>query len=113
VTQLKEPPRTIGPTPNNYFVRPDGQSWHPQTISDRFDKLVAASGLPPIRLHDLRHCAATSLRGGGADMKGVLAVLGHSRQSVTSDLYTSVVLELQREHADAAADLIPRSDKAA
>jgi integrase len=101
------------PDTNYYFVRPDGQPWHPQTISDRFDKLVAASGLPPIRLHDLRHCAATFLRGGGADMKEVQAVLGHSRQSVTSDLYTSVVLELQREHADAAADLIPRGDKAA
>jgi len=91
-----------------FFVRPDGQPWHPQTITDRFDHLVAKSGLPPVRLHDLRHCAATYLRHGGADMKEVQETLGHSTMALTSDTYTSVILELQRENADAAADLIPR-----
>ncbi|MEV7232224.1 tyrosine-type recombinase/integrase [Polymorphospora sp. NPDC051019] len=38
-----------------FFVRPDGQPWHPQTVSDRFDHLITTSGLPPVRLHDLRH----------------------------------------------------------
>src|SRR6059058_1440313 len=47
-----------------FFVRPDGSPWHPQTITDRFDHLVDKSGLPPVRLHDLRHCAATYLRHG-------------------------------------------------
>jgi integrase len=42
-----------------FFVQPNGQPWHPETVSERFEKLVAQSGLPPIRLHDLRHCAAT------------------------------------------------------
>jgi integrase len=96
------------PNTDYYFVRPDGQPWHPQRISDRFDALIAASGLPPIRLHDLRHCAATYLRHGGADMKEVQTVLGHSKVGLTSDTYTAVVIELQRDHADAAADLIPR-----
>ena len=91
-----------------FFVRPDGSPWHPQTITDRFDHLVAKSGLPPVRLHDLRHCAATYLRHGGADMKEVQETLGHSTIALTSDTYTSVILELQRENADAVADLIPR-----
>jgi integrase len=96
-----------------FFVRPDGKAWHPQTVSDRFDHLVAGSGLPPVRLHDLRHCAATYLRHGGADLKEIQEVLGHSNIAITSDTYTSVVLEFQRSHADAAADLIPRDPPAA
>jgi integrase len=101
------------PDTDYFFVRPDGQPWHPQTISERFDALISASGLPPIRLHDLRHCAATYLRHGGADMKEIQAVLGHSKVGITSDIYTSVILDLQRGHANAAADLIPRRSKAA
>ncbi|MGH8882073.1 MAG: site-specific integrase, partial [Stackebrandtia sp.] len=96
-----------------FFVRPDGAAWHPQTVSDRFDQLVAKSGLPPVRLHDLRHCAATYLRHGGADLKEIQETLGHSNIAITSDTYTSVILELRREHGDAAADLIPRDPPAA
>ena len=96
------------PNTGFFFVRPDGQPWHPQTVSDRFDHLVAASGLPPVQLHDLRHCAATYLRHGGADMKEVQEVLGHSTIGLTSDTYTSVILELRRPNADAAANLVPR-----
>jgi hypothetical protein len=40
-------------------------------------------------------------------------VLGHSNIAITSDTYTSVLLEFQRSHADAAADLIPRDPPAA
>jgi integrase len=96
-----------------FFVRPDGRAWHPEYISDRFEALLAASGLPSVRLHDLRHCAATYLRHGGADMKEVQETLGHSTLAVTADIYTSVILELRRTHADAAADIIPRTTKAA
>ncbi len=94
-----------------FFVRPDGKPWHPQTITVRFDQLIKAAGLPPVRLYDLRHCAATYLRHGGADLKEVQETLGHSRIGVTADIYTSVILELRREHADAAADLIPREPR--
>lgn len=92
-----------------FFVRPDGKSWHPQSVSDRFERLITRSGLPPVRLHDLRHCAATYLRHGGADMKEVQETLGHANIAITADTYTSVILELRNTHANAAADLIPRT----
>jgi integrase len=95
------------PNTGLFLVRPDGQPWHPQIVRDLFDYLVNASGLPPVRLHDLRHCAATYLRHGGADMKEIQEALGHSTIGLTSDAYTSV-LQLRRPKADAAADLIPR-----
>src|SRR4051794_34157762 len=88
-----------------FFVRPDGQPWHPQTVSDRFDYFVTASGLPPVRLHDLRRHVSTARR---ADMKEIQEVLGHSMIRLTSDTYTSVIRELRRPNADAAANLIPR-----
>jgi integrase len=91
----------------------DGNAWHPQRISDRFDRLVATSGLPPVRLHDLRHCAATFLKAAGADMKDIQETLGHSSITITGDTYTSVVHELdtERAKADAAAALVPRTSR--
>ena len=93
------------------FVQRDGTAWHPDAVSNRFEHLVNSSGLPPIRLHDLRHCAATYLKASGADMKDIQETLGHSSMAITSDTYTSVILELQTERAkaDAAAALVPRA----
>ncbi len=36
------------------FTREDGRLLEPNVVSDRFDRLVRLSDLPPIRLHDLR-----------------------------------------------------------
>jgi hypothetical protein len=42
-------------------------------------------------------------------MKEVHETLGHANGGITSDIYTSVVLELKTSSADAAADLVPRN----
>ncbi|WP_373684409.1 tyrosine-type recombinase/integrase [Micromonospora thermarum] len=76
-------------------------------MSDYFDRLVRKAGLPPIRLHDLRHGAATIALAAGTEMKVVQDMLGHSSISLTSDTYTSVLPELAREAAEAAARLVP------
>jgi integrase len=72
---------------------------------------VAAASLPPIRLHDLRHCAATFAKASGADMKDIQELLGHSSITISSDTYTSVVheLETERAKAEAAAAIVPRN----
>jgi hypothetical protein len=43
----------------------------------------------------------------GADLKEMQEIFGHAGVATTSNIYTSVLLEFQREHADTAADLIP------
>jgi integrase len=93
-----------------FFVQPDGQPWHPQTVTWRFERLVRDAGLPPIRLHDLRHCAATYLKAAGADLKDVQDLLRHSSITITGDTYMSVIAELdvERAKAEAAAALVPR-----
>lgn len=67
------------------------------------------AGLPPIRLHDLRHGAATLALAAGVDMKVVQAMLRHSSITITSDTYTSVLPDVARAAAEATAKIIPRT----
>jgi integrase len=55
------------------FVRKDGSPIHPGYASCRFHLLVAQTGVPPIRLHDLRHGAASLAHQAGADLKTLRA----------------------------------------
>jgi integrase len=41
------------------FTHRDGTGLHPHAVTAHFRELTKAAGLPPIRLHDLRHGAAT------------------------------------------------------
>jgi hypothetical protein len=54
-----------------FFVRRNGQAWHPSSVSQRFRRLATRGGFPPIRLHDLRHGAATIALEAGIDIKVV------------------------------------------
>ncbi|MFD8594673.1 tyrosine-type recombinase/integrase [Kitasatospora sp. NPDC059646] len=93
------------------FTNEDGSWLHPGKVTEMFARLIAASGLPPIRLHDLRHGAATLALAGGVDMKVVSEMLGHSSIKITSDTYTSVLPEIAKGAAEAAARLVPLQRK--
>jgi integrase len=94
------------------FTDTDGSPLHPATISARFQELIAQAGLPPIRLHDLRHGAATFTLATGADLKIVQDLLGHSSITITADTYAHVLPELARDTAEAAARIVPRTRRA-
>jgi integrase len=91
------------------FTELDGSPLHPADVTDLFQFLVRQAGLPPIRLHDLRHGAATNMLAAGVDMKIVQAVLRHASITTTSDLYTSVVTTVAREAAEKTRMIIPRA----
>ena len=84
---------------------------HPEFVTDRFHGIASAAGLPPIRLHDLRHGAASMMLAAGVDMKVVSETLGHSTVGLTADTYTSVYTEVASAAAEATANLIPRSPR--
>jgi integrase len=86
--------------------KPDGTALHPDWLTRRFCRLVKDSQLPPVRLHDLRHGAATLAHAAGADLKTVQEQLGHSSIVLTADTYTSVLLELHFKVAEATARLV-------
>jgi integrase len=90
------------------FTRIDGTDLHPGYVTTHFFRLSRRAGLPPIRLHDLRHGAATLALAGGANLKVVQEMLGHASIAITADTYTSVLPDVAREAAEAAARLVPR-----
>jgi Phage integrase family len=52
---------------------------------------VKAIGFPRLRVHDLRHTAASVWLGVGADPKVVQRILGHASAAMTMDLYGYLV----------------------
>ncbi|RNH94194.1 site-specific integrase [Micromonospora aurantiaca] len=88
------------------FTRTDGLPINPNYATTRFRKLVQRAGLPPVRLHDLRHGAASLAHEAGADLKTLQDLLGHSSIVTTADTYTSVLPEAQRRCADTTAKLV-------
>jgi len=91
------------------FTREDGSDLHPAGVTDLFHRLSGSAGLPPIRLHDLRHGAASLMLAAGVDLKVVSETLGHSTLGLTADTYTSVYTEVAAEAAERAAALVPRA----
>jgi integrase len=82
------------------FTREDGTMLRPEYVLRRFHELSAAAGLPLVRLHDLRHLAATLMISAGVPLALVSKTLRHSQVSITANLYG----HLTEEAAQAAAD---------
>ncbi|TFE31044.1 site-specific integrase [Frankia sp. B2] len=91
------------------FTDDVGNPLNPDHVRRDFAALVDDAGLPPIRVHDLRHLAATLALAAGADLKAVQALLGHSSIAITADTYTHVLPELAEAIAENVARLIPRT----
>ena len=84
----------------------NGDPMAPDRLSRSFRQLSDATGLPPIRLHDLRHGAASLALAAGADLKVVQDMLGHASIVLTADTYTSVLPDVARRAAEDIATLI-------
>ncbi len=91
------------------FTREDGSAWHPARVTAVFERLAYYAGLPPIRLHDLRHGAATMALAAGKDITAVSAMLRHSSVKITADIYASVLPELAAEVSGAVESMVPRA----
>lgn len=88
------------------FAQPDGAPLNPGLFSDRFNRLVKAAGLPPIRVHDLRHSHASLGLASGVPAKVMANRLGHSSVSITLDTYSHVLPQQSKEAASRIADLV-------
>jgi integrase len=88
------------------FARPDGSPIHPDLITDWFRRLARAAGLPPIRLHDVRHSYATAALAAGIPAKVVSERLGHATIAITLDVYSHVIPGMDAAAANAVASLI-------
>ena len=65
-----------------------------------FARLLEKAGLPPMRLHDLRHSAATILMSQGVPVKVASEMLGHADVTTTLRVYSHVLPGMQQAAAD-------------
>jgi integrase len=82
------------------FSDPLGRPWAPSAVSHAFHAVAVRLALP-VRLHDLRHTAASLMLATGVPLKVVSEALGHSSIAITADVYSHVTPDLRREAADA------------
>jgi integrase len=88
------------------FITHDGAPIHPALFTYYFRRRMLASGLRPIRLHDLRHTHATHALQAGIHPKVVSERLGHSTIAITLDTYSHVLPSMQHEAAETVAALV-------
>jgi integrase len=71
-----------------------------------FKALCERAAIPPYRVHDLRHTAATLLIAQGQHARVIMEVLGHSQIAVTMNVYGHVMDSQLRGAADAVTEAL-------
>lgn len=88
-----------------------GTAQDTRNVGRRWHALRGRAGITrPIRLHDLRHSAATFLLTQGVPMRVIMETLRHSRFATTADIYTHVLDEVQATAATAMDALLMSLD---
>ena len=82
------------------FTTTIGTPLDDRNVRKEFIALLTKTGLPRVRLHDLRHTCASLLLAQGVHPRVVMEILGHSQISLTLDTYSHVLPVLEREAAD-------------
>lgn len=77
----------------------NGEPYHPDSVTQMWERFIAAQGLEHIRLHDLRHTNATALLASGASSKVVQKHLGHADIRTTLNTYAHVLPSMHQEAA--------------
>jgi integrase len=89
------------------FPSPEGRPRDPAYLSYTFHRGLERAGLPRLRIHDLRHTAATHLLTKHVHPKVVQELLGHSTIAITLDTYSHVMPALAKEASTYMSSLLP------
>lgn len=71
-----------------------------------FNRVLEKAGLPHIRFHDLRHTAASLMMNHQVPILVASRRLGHSKPSVTLDIYSHLYQESQNDVAQLLDELV-------
>jgi integrase len=102
--------RKMGPSYVDHFLifaEDDGSPILPGAVTKEFQRLVSEAGLPPIRLHDLRHNAASLFLAAGIQPVVVAKMTGHD-PVVLQEIYHHLSPELTDEMFQRANDTVTR-----
>lgn len=88
--QLKQTQERNGLVLDKVCIWPDGRAVRPDYITSRTRRIMEKYGLEHIRVHDLRHTAATLLAS-RATLKQVQEFLGHEDISTTGNIYAHLM----------------------
>jgi integrase len=95
VALLRSRPRGLD-VGERIFVTKTGEPPRKDNLSRLMKALCQEAVVPRIRVHDLRHVHAALCVVGGLDVKGLQQRLGHSRASVSLDIYSYAMGSEQR-----------------
>jgi len=91
------------------FATRHGGPLDSRNVTTDLQAVLARSGLPRQRFHDLRHAYATQLIEAGADLYEVSRGLGHSSIATTANVYAHLTDAMRQRVAD-RMDGIRRSE---
>jgi len=78
----------------------------PSNLRLDFTRVLGRAGLPKIRFHDLRHTAASLMLNHNVPVIVASKRLGHSKPSITLDIYGHLYQEMQDEVARKMDELV-------
>jgi integrase len=81
------------------FTTSIGTTIDPRNLALDFRRMLTKAELPALRFHDLRHSAATTALLQNVHPKIVSEMLGHAKVSITLDLYSHVLPDMQDQAA--------------
>ena len=89
------------------FTSSEGTAVRRNFYDRHFKKAVRRAGLAPkLRFHDLRHTCATLLLSRNVNPKIVSEMLGHASVSITLDIYSHLLPDMQEKAARALEDAL-------
>jgi integrase len=85
-----------------------GRPVDPRNVNRWWDAVCEQAGVRRVRVHDLRHTAATLLFRAGVDLNEIRALLRHTRIGTTADIYVDVLEDVRRGTARTMDDILAR-----
>ena len=90
------------------FTTLTGAPLDPRNVTRDFHRLLKAAGLPPFRLHDLRHTCASLLLALNVHSRVIMETLGHTQIGTTMNLYSHVQTDVQQDATQRMGELLAR-----
>ncbi len=101
--EVQQLERMVAPAwvdPGLVFTTSVGTALEPRNVSRSWSTLCDRANVRRVRLHDLRHSAATFMLSAGVDLKMIQTTLRHSRLATTADVYAHVLDDVQHQAAE-------------